>query len=118
MRLLSLVSLALLAACSRGETQPQAAEGATRIDCAQGEGSDFGADCLVEKVAGEQGSEYVVRHPNGAMRRFRIAENRAGLVASDGADEAVNELVGDPPLLQVTVGPDRYRFPADLDAKP
>ncbi len=99
------------------ETQPQAAEGATRIDCALGEGSEFGPDCLVEKVAGEQASEFVVRHPDGAFRRFRIAADRSGMTAVDGADEAVNERAGDPPVLQVTVGADRYRFPADLDAK-
>jgi hypothetical protein len=111
------LALLLLAGCSRGEAQPQAEPGATRIECALGEGSLFGPDCLVEKVAGEQGPEFVVRHPNGGFRRFRIAENRAGMVAVDGADEAVNELVGDPKVLQVTVGADRYRFPADIDAR-
>ena len=40
------------------------------------------------------------------------------MVAIDGADEARNRLVGDPPLLEVTVGADRYRFPANLDAQP
>ena len=105
-----------LSACGKGEEQPQAGAGATRIDCALGEGSEFGPDCLVEKVAGEQGSEYVVRHPDGGFRRLRIAEDRAGMVAVDGAEEAVNELIGSPPVLQVTIGADRYRFPADLDA--
>ena len=117
MRVAALVLPVLaLAACGRGEEQPQAAAGATRIDCALGEGSAFGPDCLVEKVAGEQGSEYVVRHPDGGFRRLRIAENRAGMVAVDGAEDAVNELVGSPQVLQVTIGADRYRFPADLDA--
>lgn len=105
-----------LVAC-RGEAQPQAAEGAMRIECAQGEGGAFGPDCLVEKVAGEEGPEFVVRHPGGAFRRFRIAGDRSGMVAIDGADEAVNTLVGDPPMLEVAVGPDRYRFPATLDAQ-
>jgi hypothetical protein len=116
MRALAL-ALLLLAGCSRGEAQLQAAPGATRIECALGEGSLFGPDCLVEKVAGPQGPEFVVRHVNGGFRRFRIAENRAGMIAVDGADEAVNALVGNPKMLQVTVGHDRYRFPADLDAK-
>jgi hypothetical protein len=107
----------LVAACGRGETQPQATEGAAAIDCALGAGSQFGPDCLVERVAGEQGPEFVVRHPDGKFRRLRIADNRAGMVAIDGADEAVNEFVGEPAVLQVAIGADLYRFPADLDAK-
>lgn len=118
MRLAALSMLAL-AGCG-GPAQPQAAPGAVRIDCALGEGSDFGADCLVEKVAGDLstsgGPEFVVRHPDGGFRRFRIAENRGGMVTLDGADTALNRLVGEPPVLEVRVGADRYRFPADLDA--
>lgn len=106
-----------LVACTQGEAQPQASDGARRIECAQGEGSQFGADCLVEKVAGEEGAEYVVRHPNGAFRRFRIAADRKSMIAVDGADEAVNTMSGDPPVMEVSVGVDRYRFPADLDAQ-
>ena len=112
---IAVLSLLALAACG-GENQPQAAPGAARITCALGQGARFAPDCLVEKVAGEQGSEFVVRHPDGGFRRFRIAENRSGMIALDGADVAHNELVGEPPVLQVTLGPDRYRFPADLDA--
>jgi hypothetical protein len=118
MRLLAVVAFLALVACNRGEAQPQANEGAQRIECAQGEGSQFGRDCLVEKVAGEEGSEFVVRHANGAFRRFRTAQDRSGMIAIDGADEAVNSVSGDPPVQEVTVGHDRYRFPADLDAHP
>lgn len=115
----SFLAIAMLSLVScRGEAQPQAAEGAARIECSQGEGSDFGADCLVETVVGEEGSEFVVRHPGGAFRRFKIASDRSGMIAIDGADEARNALVGNPPVLEVTVGTDRYRFPADLDAQP
>jgi hypothetical protein len=114
MRVLVL-SLLALAGCG-GATQPQAQPDSKRIECALGDGSLFGPDCLVEKVAGEQGPEFVVRHPDGGFRRLRIADDRSGMVAIDGADTAVNERVGTPPVLQVTVGPDRYRFPADLDA--
>lgn len=118
MRAFPAVALLALVACNRGEAQPQASDGAQRIECAQGEGSEFGPDCLVEKVAGEEGLEFVVRHPGGAFRRFRIAQDRTSMIAIDGADEAVSTLSGDPPELEVTVGPDRYRFPATLDATP
>lgn len=118
MRLLAAAAVLALVACNRGEAQPQANDGAQRIECAQGEGSEFGPDCLVETVAGEQGREFVVRHPNGAFRRFRIAPDRSGMIVIDGADAAANSIGGDPPVQEVRVGPDRYRFPADLDARP
>lgn len=111
-----LFALPLLALAGCGATQPQATEGAARIECALGEGALFGPDCLVEKVAGEQAPEFIVRHPNGGFRRFRIAPDRSGMMAIDGADTAINERVGERRELQVTVGADRYRFPADLDA--
>ncbi len=118
MRPFAALALLALVACNPGEAQPQASAGALRIECAQGANGELGPDCLVEKVDGEAGPEFVVRHPGGAFRRFRIAQDRSGMVAIDGADEAVNVLAGDPPLLEVRVGPDRYRFPVDLDAKP
>jgi hypothetical protein len=118
MRKIALSLVFALAGCGGQDGQPQAMEGALRIDCALGEGSNFGPDCLVERVSGEQGREFVIRHPDGKFRRLRIAENRAGMVAIDGADEALNEHVGQPPVLQVTVGADRYRIPANLDAQP
>lgn len=118
MRAIVLIVGFATAGCGGADTQPQAAAGAMPIECALGEGAEFGPDCLVEKVAGEQGSEFVVRHPDGKFRRLRIAENRGGMVAIDGADEASNVLVGQPEVLQVTVGADRYRFPATLDAQP
>lgn len=118
MRRWSVVALLALMACNRGQAQPQANEGAQRIECAQGEGGEFGPDCLVEKVTGEEGTEFVVRHPNGAFRRFRIAPDRRSMIAIDGADEATNSVSGNPPVHEVAVGADRYRFPATLDAQP
>ena len=59
----------------------------------------------------------MVRHPDGGFRRFRIADDRAGMVAIDGADEAVNADSSASPVLEVTVGADRYRFPANHRCK-
>jgi hypothetical protein len=118
MRIAVLLGCVALGACGGGETQPQAVAGAKSIECALGEGSDFGEDCLVERVQGEQGPEFVVRHPDGKFRRLRIAEDRSGMIAVDGADDAVNAFVGQPQVLEVAVGADRYRFPADIDAQP
>ena len=69
MRIAVLLGCVALGACGGGKTQPQAVAGAKSIECALGEGSAFGADCLVERVQGEQGPEFVVRHPDGKFRR-------------------------------------------------
>jgi hypothetical protein len=109
-------ALIALAACSNGDAQPQAADGATEVECALAGRQTFARDCLVERIEGEEGSEFVVRHPDGGFRRLKIAPDRSGMIAIDGADDAVNSLAGEPPMLEVRIGTDRYRFPADIDA--
>ena len=83
------------------------------VECRQGEGSDWGRDCIAERVASPDGeAQLVVRHPDGAFRRFVVLADRSGLATADGADAAENALDGG--ILTVTVGPDAYRFPAQL----
>ncbi|MEZ5695015.1 MAG: hypothetical protein R3E18_00870 [Sphingomonadaceae bacterium] len=108
----SLSAALLIAACSgdAGEPQPQATEGAERIDCAIGEGSQFGSDCLVEEVMEGETNLLIVRHPDGGFRRFEQLNDGRGLAAFDGADEAQTSFADG--VLEVTVGADRYRFKA------
>ena len=49
------------------------------------------------------------------FRLFNAAEDGSGLVPHDGAEGAVNRLEGD--KLEVSVGEDRYRFPAKANAQ-
>lgn len=111
MRISSALILVLAAsACSAGAEQPQADVGAQRIECALGEGANFAADCLVERSASGDTRVVTVRHPDGGYRRFEQVDDGRGLVAADGADEAVVNLSDG--VLEIAVAQDRYRFPA------
>ena len=109
-RISSLVVLALLAGCTAGEAQPQADAGAQAIECALEGEEEFAADCLVETSQEDGARVLTVREPDGGFRRFVQSSDGSGLTVADGADEAVQRLDGD--RLEVTVGTDRYRFPA------
>ena len=100
--------LLLLAGCS--QQAPAVAEGEEHIACALGGKAEFAPDCAVERVTGDGTSTLVVRHPDGGFRRFDVLKDGRGVAVADGADEAQVVLAGD--TLQVTVGTDRYRFPA------
>ncbi len=101
-----------LAGCSSGDGQPQADAGAERIECALGGAEQFAQSCLVERVAVEGKGIVVVRHPDGSFRRFELVSDGRGLTSADGADELTTELKGQ--MLGVTVGADRYLFPATV----
>ncbi|WP_128892754.1 hypothetical protein [Erythrobacter sp. HKB08] len=90
-------------------------EGAQVVECALGEGSEFGPDCFIEFAEVEGATQVVIRHPDGGFRRFRVQSDLSGLEALDGADVATNSLGGDPQRLEVVVGTDRYRLPVRLD---
>ena len=78
------------------------------IECALGEGSEFGPDCLVERSQVDGATVLTVRHPDGGFRRFEQLKDGTGIAELDGADIATRALEGD--TLLVTVGEDRYRF--------
>jgi hypothetical protein len=119
MRKFLVLSALLTAACSGGgddggaAASPDAvAEQAapdTRIFCALDGKEDFSRSCTVEESAAEGKLVLIVRHPDGAFRRFEVVTDGRGLVSADGADEAGVAPNGD--LLDVRVGEDRYRFP-------
>lgn len=112
MRRLAFSTLLLaLAGCSpAAPEQPQAEPGAERIACALGEGSQFGPDCLVERITANGQEQLIVRHPDGGFRRFLQTADGRGLVELDGADPVKRTLAGD--MLEISVGHDRYRFRA------
>ena len=105
----------LLAACSAEPGSPSAgstsaAAADDRIACALQGAPQFTRDCLVERAPNDGVLYLVVRHPDGAFRRFKVLKDGRGLAVADGADEAETSLSGN--ILEVTVGKDRYRFPA------
>lgn len=118
MRIFSLlITTTALAACSGPPPeQPQAEEGSDAIECALGEGSEFGADCLVERSDLDGQKILTIRHPDGGFRRFEQLTDGRGLAEMDGAD-TVSRSLEDGTLL-ISIGSDRYRFPAAVKADP
>lgn len=106
--------LALLAGCS-GEAQPDAPLEAddSRVACALGSDTEFAEKCDVERVQNGDKRELVMRHPDGGFRRFEIVTDGRGLVAADGAEQAVVTPLADG-RIQLSVGDDRYRIPATI----
>ena len=106
--------LLALAACGDGGTAAQG-EGAAKatfktIPCALGEASQFAPVCKVEEKVVERDTLWIVWHPDGGFRRFRMIGDGTRIATADGADEV--ELTRDGAEFIVRAGPDRYRFPA------
>ena len=111
MRISSLLLALALAGCGRSSAPP-VADGAEHVACALAGATQFAPTCAVERS--QQGSTLVlvVRHPDGGFRRFDVVDTGQGLAVTDGAQVA-RVAIRDG-LLDVTVGPDRYRFPMTL----
>ena len=114
-RISSALALALLAACQRepaGAAPTQAAAEGSTIECALHGADAFTRVCAVERVHTEDGLQLVVRYPDGGFRRFDVLTDGKGLATADGAQLAqVGVQDGG---IEVTVGADRYRFPATV----
>jgi len=117
-----LTGLLLLAACgsapdngdlaeaeARGSREA-AAEG--RIECALEGAKLFDRTCTVEEISGADGTVLVVGRANVGYRRLQIATDGRGVVSADGAEPAKVTIVGDG-VIEVAIGSDRYRLPAN-----
>jgi hypothetical protein len=120
--LFSIAAVVVLAGCSSGKSEtPAVAQGGERISCAVAGTKEFSDTCAVDRVNADGKLTLVVRHPDGAFRRFAVVTDGRGLVVADGAEQAKTAIEGD--KLAVSVGSDRYLFPAKVksavaDAKP
>jgi hypothetical protein len=85
----------------------------SRIACALGGETEFTAQCDAERVQSGERRELILRHPDGGFRRFEIVSDGRGLVAADGAEEAVVTPLSDG-RIQLSVGDDRYQLPATV----
>lgn len=104
-----LLSLSLAACSSSGEA-PAIAVGDDHIACAVAGSADLKPVCSVERMELDGALTLIVRHPDGAFRRFEVITDGSGLAAADGAQAETTRLVEG--KLEVTVGADRYLFPA------
>ena len=126
MRISSAGALLLLAACSQdapGETLAAEADPSNVIECAIGGAAVFARVCVVERTPRVGGTILTVRHPDGSFRNFTV--NFDDIDAPGGPKDAFDTADGSQRALvttaeshtDVTVGNDRYRFPANADPR-
>lgn len=111
--LLSFVAVVFLAGCSSSKTEaPKVADGGEQISCALAGAQAYSETCAVDRLEADGKLTLVVRHPDGAFRRFAVVTDGRGLVVADGAEQAKTAIAGD--KLAVRVANDRYLFPAKI----
>lgn len=120
------LALLLLAACNASPDNGalaeaesrQAAEAAIngRVDCALEGARLFDRDCTVDEMHGADGTTLVVGRADKGYRRLQITTDGRGVVSADGAEPAKVTIVGDG-MIEVAVGQDRYRLPANTGEK-
>lgn len=117
-----IAGLLLLAACGgapdNGDLAEAEARGSReaaengRIECALEGAKLFDRTCTVEEISGADGTVLVVGRANVGYRRLQIATDGRGVVSADGAEPAKVTIVGDR-MIEVAIGSDRYRLPAN-----
>lgn len=117
-----IAGLLLLAACGgapdNGDLAEAEARGSRdaaedgRIECALEGAKLFDRTCTVEEISGQDGAVLVVGRANVGYRRLQITTDGRGVVSADGAEPAKVTIVGDG-VIEVAIGGDRYRLPAN-----
>jgi hypothetical protein len=118
----ALLTLIALAGCNRtpdnGDLAEAEARGSReaaengRIECALEGAKLFDRTCTVEEMSGDDGTVLIVGRSNVGYRRLQITTDGRGVVSADGAEPAKVTIAGDN-MIEVTVGHDRYRLPAN-----
>ena len=118
----ALLALLALAGCDRAPDNGTLAEAEARgsreaaadgrIDCALEGARLFDRSCTVEEMTGADGVVLVVGRPDTGYRRLQITTDGRGVVSADGAEPAKVAIVGDG-MIEVAIGADRYRLPAN-----
>ncbi|WP_428682137.1 hypothetical protein [Sphingopyxis sp.] len=83
-----------------------------RIDCALEGAKAFDRDCTVTEMSGPDGAVLVVGKQNVGFRRLQITTDGRGVVSADGSEPAKVTIVDDG-MIEVAIGADRYRLPAN-----
>lgn len=112
MRASVLITLAVLAGCNRATPAPETASD-DRIECRIGNARMFDRFCRVERISGPDGMELTIRKPDGGFRRLLVTDDGRGVIAADGAEEAVVSILGDN-RIEVSIGGDTFRLPATV----
>ena len=122
----AIILLTLLAACQQSDEKAntaalakveaqQSADASAddRILCALDDSTDFKRVCSVDREKTDRGLVLTVRHPDGGFHRLLVTKDGRGVVAADGAEQAIVTIVGASDI-QVKLGGDRYRLPATI----
>ncbi|WOF45341.1 hypothetical protein KNJ79_08250 [Sphingopyxis indica] len=108
--------LLLLSGCNASSDAESGQSGETalsgRIDCALEGAPDFGRNCTLDEMKSADGTVLVVGRADSGYRRLAIATGGRGVVAADGSEPAKVTVIGDG-MIEVAVGKDRYRLPAN-----
>ncbi|PQM27582.1 hypothetical protein CVO77_03090 [Sphingopyxis lindanitolerans] len=107
------VAALLVAGCNgSGDKSESAGVDSERIDCALEGAKAFDRDCTVSEMRGADGTTLVVGRPDVGYRRLQITTDGRGVVSADGAEPANVTIVGEG-MIEVAIGADRYRLPAN-----
>lgn len=87
------------------------------VPCALAGAVEFGLDCTLDRSRGGKGLILTVRHPDGGFRRLLVTDDGRGVIAADGAEQAVVSLRSEREI-EVALGGDRYRLPATVGSPP
>ncbi len=123
-RISSLVVLLLLTACEAKVRDKVAEARATahkekmkeaegRVECAPPGEAVFAYACTIDRVQSQDGLFLTLRHPDGGFRRLLVTRDGRGVIAADGAEQAVVTPLA-PDLIEVALGGARYRLPATV----
>ena len=83
-----------------------------RIECALEGAKAFDRTCTIDEMNGAEGTILVVGKPDVGYRRLQIATDGRGVISADGSEPAKVTIIGDG-MIEVAVGGDRYRLPAN-----
>ena len=117
-----LIAVLLVAGCNGGPDNGKLAEAEARgskeaaldglIDCALEGAKAFDRDCTITEMSGADGTVLVVGKADVGYRRLQVTTDGRGVVSADGAEPAKVAIIGDG-MIEVAVGSDRYRLPAN-----
>jgi hypothetical protein len=120
------VMAAVLAGCDGNRTTDQSAlakveaqarsEAADdgKIDCAPAGETAFQRACEIERSRDRENNvTLTIRHPDGGFRRLLVTGDGRGVIAADGAEQAVVTTIS-PREIEVALGGNRYRLPATV----
>ncbi|KTE34940.1 hypothetical protein ATE62_15520 [Sphingopyxis sp. HIX] len=99
-----------IAAAEAKQSRDAANDG--RIECALEGAKLFDRTCTVQEMSGAEGAVLVVGRSDVGYRRLQITTDGRGVISADGAEVANVSIVGEG-VIEVAIGNDRYRLPAD-----